>query len=265
MSGRKLLHSKNLILLYKEGKLDRVLKRFKSEISEKNFMGAGTHVATYRYKGGHQVLKLCPKNIPYFQHFPLQLTSRSHAQQFKKHINVLSPYLSPVRDILYEDEIVFIYTQDTCRRFDISDMTPKILLKILKTVNFLIKNNLLLTDLAPNNFGFLGDDIVLFDYHDLQPLTDDGRQLKTSWWRGIMKNLTRYTSALYAPQKSLKYERLMEDFTETIIAKFNKDNLLPSWFIKILQYILIDRDDVSEVQIYHLINHGIDRMEKRFG
>ena len=262
MSARKLLHSKNLIILYKEGKLDRVLKRFKSEISEKNFIGAGTHVACFRYRSGHQVLKLCTKNIHYFTSFPLLPSSRSHAQQFKNHINSLSPYLSPVNDILYEDEFVFIYTQAICRRFEIDKITPKMILKIFKTVNFLIENNLLLTDLAPNNFGFLGNSLVLFDYHDLQPISEDGKQLKTSWWRGIMKNLTRYVSALYAPEKSEKYERLMEDLDETVLEKFRKDHLLPSCFVKILQYILIDRNDVSEFTIYNLLNDCIDRLDK---
>lgn len=263
MSTQRLLHSKKLILLYKEGKLDKILKRFKSEISEKNFMGAGTHASSYRYKGGKQVFKLCPKDIPYFHQFPLVSPNRSHAKQFKQHIGTLAPFLSEVKEILYEDEYIFIYTQDVCRRFDMNKITVEMVVNIFRTVRFLIQNNLLLGDIAPNNFGFQGKQLVLFDYHDLQPISRDGRQLKTGWWRGIMKNLTRYLAALYAPQKLQKYERLMDNLDEMVLEKLHKDGLLPSDFIRLLQYILIDRDDVSEAEVCQFLTDCIYQLRTK--
>ncbi len=78
-----------------------------------------------------------------------------------------------------------------------------------------------------------------------------------------MKNLTRYLSAVYACEKSEKYESLMENLDEMVLEKFSRDQLLPSCFIQVLKYILIDRDNVSEYAIYQMLNHCIDRLQKR--
>ena len=273
MSYRKILHSEKLITLYLEGKLSKVLSRFRDHINEKNYLGAGTHAASFRYNKGEQVLKLCTKEICYFQHFPLETAngapsmfggsrSRSHAEQFKKQINLFGPYLLPIKEILYEDNNVFVYTQDLCDRLNISKIDHDMVLKIFQMVEFLVRKNILLGDIAPNNFGLIGTrrhrQIILYDYHDLQPISVNGQQLKTSWWRGIIKNLTRYISNIYCPRKSLKYERLMENFDEDAYLKIKKDRSLPPCYIKLLFYVSSYRHNVNEVNFCQLLEKCVD-------
>ena len=273
MSYHKILRSQKLIALYQEGKLSKVLSRFRDYINEKNYLGAGTHAASFRYNKGEQVLKLCTKEISYFQHFPLEAVSgapsmyggsrsRSHAEQFKKQINLLGPYLLPVKEILYEDNNVFVYTQDLCDRFDISRINHDMVSKIFQMVEFLVKKNILLTDIAPNNFGLIGTrrhrQIILYDYHDLQPISVNGHQLKTSWWRGIIKNLTRYISAIYCPRKSQKYEKLMENLDLDVYLKIKKDRSLPPCYIKLLFYVLSHRQNVNEANFCQLLEDCVD-------
>ena len=83
---KKILHSKKLIDAYRRGQLSEVFSRFGDYINEKNYLGAGTHATCFRYKK-HQVLKLCTKEISYFEHFQQENMRISHAEQFKKQIN----------------------------------------------------------------------------------------------------------------------------------------------------------------------------------
>ena len=188
--------------------------------------------------------------------------SRSHAEQFKKQINLFGPYLLPIKEILYEDDNVFVYTQDLCDRLNISKIDHDMVLKIFQMVEFLVRKNILLGDIAPNNFGLIGTrrhrQIILYDYHDLQPISVNGQQLKTSWWRGIIKNLTRYISNIYCPRKSLKYERLMENFDEDVYHKIKKDRLLPPCYIKLLFYVLSSRHNVNEANFCQLLEKCVD-------
>ncbi len=276
MSYNKILHSKKLITLYEEGKLSKVLSKFQDYINEKNYLGAGTHAATFRYKG-KTVLKLCTKEINYFQQFPLEIDngdpsifggnrSKSHGEQFKKQINLFSYYLLPIKKILYEDNNVFVYTQDLCDRLNISKIDHDMILKIFRMTYFLVKNNILLGDIAPNNFGLIGKrrhrQIILYDYHDLQPISVNNQQLKTSWWRGIIKNLTRYISAIYCPHNSLKYEKLMGNFDQDVYLKIKKDRLLPDSYIKLLFYLISYKHNVNEIHFCQLLGECVDFLIK---
>lgn len=244
MSYKKILHSENLIKIYKEGKLENVLKKFSDHINEKNYLGAGTHAASFKYNKGEQVLKICTKQIPYFKNYPLR-RRYGHAQQFKEDVDQLSPYLLPINEILYEDDHVFIYTQNYCSKFNIDTINQKIVSKIFEMVHLLVSENILLGDIAPNNFGLIKGQIYLYDYHDLQPICLHGQQLKTSWWRSPMKNLTRYITALYYPNKYLKYTELMENYNFDVYKKMKKNCQLPSPFFKLLDYIKDTPDNVS--------------------
>ena len=157
MSYQKILHSPELINLYQQGRLLKILSKFDDHINQEKYLGAGTHAASFSYKKGREVLKICTKKISYFQHFPITEHSRdTPAEQFQKQINKCYPYLLPVRNILYEDNYVFIYTQKLCHRLSILKITREMVAKIFKMVIFLTERNLMLTDLAPNNFGLKG-------------------------------------------------------------------------------------------------------------
>jgi len=263
MSYQKILHSPELIQLYQQGHLFKVLLKFADHINQEKYLGAGTHAASFRYKKGREVLKICTKKISYFQHFPLLEHSRdTHAQQFQKQIDICYPYLLPVKNILYEDNYVFIYTQKLCHRLSISKITREMVAKIFRMVHFLTERNLLLTDLAPNNFGLRGKRkhhrIFLYDYHDLQPISVDGKQPRTNWWKGIIKNLTLYMSAIYCRQNIKKYEKIMENFNQEGYQIIKKERLLPPPYIKLLYYVSSHPQNVNEERFCQLLEKCVE-------
>lgn len=238
MSYCKILHSRHLINLYKENKLSKVLSEFGNIINQKNYLGAGAHACTFRYKGGKEVLKLCAKKASYFKYFPLEVgnPSASHAQQFKKHVNDLGPYLLPINRILYEDKNVLIYTQDFCNKFNISKINNERLITIFRMVEFLVGKNILLVDISSNNLGLItrgkrSKQITVFDYHDLQPISVNGKPPTALWWRTIIKNLTKYTSSIYPH--------------------------LPQCYLKLLDYVNNTKHPVLESQFCQLLNDCI--------
>lgn len=260
------LRHPTFIALYKAGKLDKVLSRFKDVINKKNYLGGGSHATSYRYKEGKEVLKICVKNIDYFKYFYTERTNSNHspANEFKKQVNCLGPYLLPIKEILYEDENIFIYTQNLCkRRLEIKKISHEMVVTIFRIVKFLVQKNILLWDLAPNNFGFINKHIVLFDCHDLQPISKNDHQLRSDWWRGMIKNLTRYVIVLYAPEKTQEYVKLMENYNETVYQILRKENLLPSCFLKLLFYISRHPQNVSKEKFLQLLGNCLKFLIER--
>ena len=256
MSLAKLFHSKRLLQLYEEGKLDSVLRLFKKDITEENFIGGGGDASGFLYKEGKQILKLCMKQIGYFKRYGQGGTNE--AQQFQEHINSLSEYFVPVEKILYEDENVFVYTQNRCQLMKKERISPRIVIGVFQMVQFMLLKNILVTDLSPHNLGLLNGRVVIFDYHGLHPLRrNDGRIKRRKWWVRLMRNLTRYLSYIYAPEKLNEYSALMDDYDDSVVEKLKFDRLLPSTYIELLLYVSINDTEVSVDILFKLLQNCI--------
>lgn len=254
MSEIKFFASDRLILLYKSGKLQPVLHQFKKDINEKTFIGAGVNCSVFSYRRDRQVIKLCPIDIPYFKRYGqvgvhMGLTP---AQQFKEHINSLGTFFLPIKEILHEDENVFIYTQDRCDRLK-KNITPNVVVEFFQVVQFMLKRNILLTDLAPNNIGLLNGHILLFDYHGLHPLKREGRIHRAKWWGRLFRNLVRFITTIYAPDKVTEYAEHLQVYDTSVVDKLADDGLLPSTFIGLLRYVSENENDVSLDKLYQLL------------
>ena len=237
----KLFNSNELIRLYKQGLLKPVMNQFKDVMNTKNLAGAGTDATVFFYSEKTQVLKLCPKNINYFAQFGC-----SQAEQFRKHINMLAPIFLPVDDILYEDDNVFVYTQKACKILSRKSITEEIVFEIFKMVQFMIINNIILTDLAPHNIGIYDQQVVFFDYHGLCPLKLSNGQIKhKKWWVRLFRNLTSYLCSIYSPSKDSEYSRLIDNVDLIVIEKMKKHGRLPPIYIELLNYVMNYQNEVS--------------------
>lgn len=258
MSKKKLFHSQRLLKLYQQGKLDDVLEKFSDEINEETFIAAGSDSSSFSYKKGQQVLKLCIKDIGYFKRYGTGLMGLTESQQFKEHINSLMNFFVPIEEILYEDNNVFVYTQNHCQLLKKDKVSPRIVIGIFQMVQFMLKKNILATDIAPHNLGLLNDNIVLFDYHGLHPLKRlDGRIKRHQWWGRLIRNLTRYMSYIYAPQKTAKYAQLMQYVDDNTIKKLRDDQLLPFTYLQLIEYLSINDTKVSIEKIFDLLQDCI--------
>ncbi len=236
MSIKDLFHSDKLLKYYKQGKLDDVLKRFKKYINKDEFLGAGGDASGFRYNDGKEVLKICMKDICYFKRNLLY--ANNQGQQFKNHINKLSPYFLPINEILFEDSEVLVYTQNFCKRLEKDRITPEVSATVFQMVRFMICNDALSTDIAPHNLGIYKNRLVLFDYHGLHPILRNGSLPGKKWWGRLIRNLTRYMSYIYAPDRIDEYVRLMKNFNEKHYKKIIKEGLLPKCYIDLLQYLM---------------------------
>jgi len=249
MSNLSLFNSKGLKSLYKNGQLDKVLDLFKEKINKKTLLATGNDASVFVYNEGKQVLKLCLKDIRYFNKYKGK-SGRNSAQRFQKHINSLKPFLIPVEEILYEDENVFVYTQNMCEKLNKKIITPNTVVRVFQFVQFMLKKNFLLTDIAPHNLGLYDDHIIAFDYHGLHPLKQPNGLIKrVNWWKRIMKNLARYLCYIYSARRRKQYALLMHDFTKGILEKFRTDDALPGCFLELLEYMLEKQNkaDINKV------------------
>jgi hypothetical protein len=143
-------------------------------------MGYGDDATCFRYNE-NEVVKICTKEIKYFKGF-----SDKNANDFKKLVDQLQPHLLPVNKILYEDEYVFVYTQPCCQKFNTHVMGKKELVEIINIERCMYNQGVMMSTSA-HNLGVYNNTVILFDYHDLRPITE----IKI-FQNKIIKHINRY-------------------------------------------------------------------------
>ena len=260
MSG-KLFNSRELFRLHEKGELDEILKIFRHTINGDTLLGSGGDASVFRCDDDQYVLKLCSKQIRYFKHF----AKRGSASKFLTHINKLHPFFVPVEEILYEDKNVFIYRQKRCEIVRHKDITKQVVIDVFKLVQFMLINNILLTDLAPHNLGIVDGQVKVFDYHGLHPLKKKGSIKRKYWWKRIVRNLTRFICGLYVPHKRTEYARLMQNCNQLTIKKLNGDPHVPQSFIDLIKYLESYRNKVSVDKVVYLLGECVSHIKHSTG
>jgi hypothetical protein len=183
------IYGPRLAKLYAQGSLKNVLKLMGDKFNEKYFIGHGDDASCFDYTN-QCVLKLCTKEIKYFKN-----TKHASAVSFFKISSSLdSPrpsVLLPIKELLYEDEYVFVYTQPKCDRLKSSQINTLFLNEIIQVEYTLLKHRLQAST-STHNLGLYKDHIVIFDYHDLRPLV-----IKESWCQRIINHLMQHIQSCY--------------------------------------------------------------------
>lgn len=239
----KMFMSVELAKLYKAGQLDSMIKDLGNIITPSNLIASAndTTVFSCTRNGEKYVCKVTPKNLRFFKHFGKERSGK----EFKKYINRLDPYFLPVEDILYEDENIFVYTQKKCSVIESSNIDKKVVIEVFRLIQFMLVNNILLTDLAPHNLGILHKKVVIFDYHGLHRLTKDGSINREDWWRRLARNLTRFVCSLEGAHKRAEYSLLMQNCTEETIQKMEGDSSIPAIFSSMIRYLSTEQNNAS--------------------
>lgn len=239
-----------LTKLYQAGELDQLFKKMGGSINPTTLLASANDTSVFKY-GDDQVIKVVPKNIRFFKHFG----RHNSGGDFKKYINRMDPYFLPVEDILYEDENIFAYTQKKCKVIESKRINKRVVREVFQLVQFMLANNVLLTDLAPHNLGISGKRCVVFDYHGLHRLTKDGKIKRPDWWRRLARNLTRFMCSLYGAHKRAEYSALMQNCDEKVVRKMENDPEIPRVFSKMIRYLFVHENNASiETVCTHLEN-----------
>ena len=251
----KMFNSIELSRLYKGGELNRFFSKFGNIFNPDTLIASGGDTTVFRYEqnGTKLVAKIVPKNIRFFKHFG----KNNSAKDFKKYINRLEPYFLPVEEILYEDENVFVYTQQKCSLIESDKINKKVVIDVFRLIQFMLINDILLTDLAPHNLGIIHKHVVVFDYHGLHRLTRDGAIKREDWWRRLVRNLTRFTCGLYNPKKRPEYSALMQNCDQNVVKKMESDPDIPPVFTTLVKYLMEERNNGSLEKICELIENCI--------
>jgi len=254
----KLFKSDELMKLYQVGQMDTLFQKLGHIINPTNLIATANDTSVFRYDkdGKKYVVKVTPKNLRFFKHF-----GHDHsAKDFKKYINRLDPYFLPVDEILYEDENIFVYSQEKCTVIKTDKINRKVVAEVLRLVQFMLVNDILLTDLAPHNLGLIHHHVVVFDYHGLHRLTQDGSIKRVNWWRRLLRNLTRFISALHGAHKRAEYSALMQNCTDSVVKQIEEDQAIPKPYSQLVRYLFTEQNRASIPQICEYLENTINEI-----
>jgi len=253
----KLFNSPELASFYRKEALDEVLHQLRKEINTKTLIGSGGDASVFGSADGRYVIKLCTKKIRYFKHFG----KRGQATEFQKHINGLDPFFVPVEEIMYEDRNIFVYKQKRCDIITSQDIDLQVVVDVFRLVQFMLINDILLTDLAPHNLGLLDGHIVAFDYHGLHRLKKKGQIKRANWWKRVARNLTRFICAYCVPDKRKDYAKLMQNCNSSAVKKLENEKDLPRSFGRLIRYLLEHKNKASIDRIVDLLEQCISDLK----
>ena len=225
-------------------KTDKLLAVLKSlGLTEKDFLDSGCTATVF--KKNNQAVKVCRKTIRYFENYT------GNAQSFKNHINRLGHIFLPVNEILYEDDDFFIYTQDLCQPLEKEIINKKITIEFFQLFKSMIKEKCMVSGLSPGNLCSYRGQILIYDYHGLHPLKslNSGR---------IARNLTKYMTLTFCPQKHHHHKAILTEFNKKTVDQLTK---LPSTFIDLLKAML--NDNLSSTEIIQLIDRCLQQIASK--
>lgn len=257
----KMFSSIELKKMYKEGQMDHVLRSLGSIINPNNLVASAGDSSVFHYQKNNQkyVVKIVPKNIRFFKHFG----KKNSAKDFKKYINRLSPYFLPVEDLLYEDKNLFVYSQKECKVIESKKINKKVVIEVLRLIQFMLVNDILLTDLAPHNIGLLNNHVVVFDYHGLHRLTKNGVIKREDWWRRLVRNITRYITGLISAHKRAEYSLLMQNCNESVVKKLESDDDIPKVFSVMVKYLMTEQNNTKIDKLCSYLEDCINQIKSR--
>lgn len=240
----KIFISNQLKKFYKKGYLDNILKKYK--MNEQTFIGAGGDASAFTYDN-NQIIKICAKKNAYFKLF-------SSAEQFKKISQENSNFLLSIIDLIYEDERVFIYSQNKCSRYNNKLLNKKTLKEFLNIVYLMLKSNIR-TKLSSHNLGFYNNQLIVFDYHALDFIKWDNKTIFKEEWFKILLNqiLSKYILIYNSNNKELIKLIKNDNFDKHTFNTFFLTKSFPESILRLLKYICINKMDISREQLCKLI------------
>jgi len=244
--------------LYEQGYMDELFERHGNLMNPETLVASGgdTTVFLVSRDDAQYVIKIAPKSIRFFKHFG---KNRS-AAEIKKYINRLDPYFLPVEEDIYENDYLFAYTQKKCHIIKSKKINKNVVAEIFRLIQFMLVNNILLTDLAPHNLGVIHKKVFIFDYHGLHRLMKDGVIKRDDWWRRLARNLTRFICGLYNPHKRPEYSALMQSCDQQVIKKMSSDPDIPKVFTQLINYLLTEQSGASVKVICTLLEGCISHI-----
>lgn len=257
----KMFSSLELLRLYEYGQMNKMFEKLGSLVNLKTLLTTGGDVSVFNYEkeGQKYVIKLAPKNLRFFRHFG---RGDHLATDFQKYINRLEPFFVPVEEIMYEDENFFVYTQKKCKVIESSKINKKVAIDVFRLVQFMLINDILLTDLAPHNLGLLNGHVCVFDYHGLHRMTENGVIKEANWWQRLVRNLTRFMCGVYNPRKRPLYSDLMQNCDSRVVTKMESESFFPQDFINFVKYVMIEGRNAKTVTMCEYLQGCIDYITK---
>jgi hypothetical protein len=257
----KMFTAVELSRLYKHGQLDKMLQQLNGIINPHNLIATATETSVFNYtkNGEKYVAKVVPRNIRFFKHF-----GKHHsAEEFKKYINRLDPYFLPVKEILYEDKNIFVYSQEKCDIVESKRISKTVVIEVFHLIQFMLVNRIMLTDLAPHNLGIVRHHVVVFDYHGLHRLMKDGEIYRDDWWRRLARNLTRFMTALIGAHKRAEYSALMQNCDDKVIKKMENDPEIPKIFSTMIRYMATEQGGVVVEKLIEYLEKCINELKTK--
>jgi hypothetical protein len=133
----------------------------------------GTCIYVFKYED--KVYKICLKNIvnknDCIEHNTILGSIANFKNHIKKLIDINIKIVKPT-DYLYENNSFLLYSQPYCEAIE-NKITNYVLLNILVNIKNMIIGKYFIPDIYYNNFGFIENEIFIYDYHNISEYNSD--------------------------------------------------------------------------------------------
>jgi hypothetical protein len=119
----------------------------------------------YDFDVKNNVLKCCKKTSS-----SIMCNSSTFDLTVAKLLGIGVPILNPVK-IIHETDYWLVYVQPMCKPITNNDITSGMCCQILSLIEKMIKYNVRISDIFFKNFGIYKNNVVLFDFHDVDTFT----------------------------------------------------------------------------------------------
>lgn len=221
---------------YREGKLFGCIKFLeKMGVKSSDILKCGSTCVVFNHTG-NRVIKLTTKDIHYFRYFATNNTLRDFHNVV---CNTYNSVFLPIKEVLYEDQNYFIYTQDKINILNLIDIDAGVFIKILELVKRMHQVGIITPDIISSNLGFYQgatpQQLMLLDYHDLKPMS---RHAKEEKWIKIARCLMEFSSwLLYKKSFEEKFGQSLTEWKDAKSMKKKKygEKHLPGVIVNIIK------------------------------
>lgn len=141
------------------------------------YIGRGCQTICFYHPPSDNVIKCCAKR----QHVTYSILASKQTLLSKMNDLVGQKFpILPILDVIYDSQNWIVYIQPKCKILSSEWVDDRFICYLLSFIKLMVETNMMVFDIYYSNFGIYHNRIVLFDYHQIEPLSSTSNFLATN-------------------------------------------------------------------------------------